>query len=184
MFIKLLVLLSAVLGAFAQPFCAMNALSQAIKIGSAPALIISDGPLNIGAGVFSVPEEAVARSYAENFMGSSPIRAGQNLLLIDTEAGRTLIDTGSFGNQGGFFGEDAGLLMQVLENAGVSAESIDHILITHGHTDHVQGLIDANGEIAFPNAVVYIGEEEHNFWVADPLPPVPEGLEMQFSMLH
>ena len=36
--------------------------------------------------------------------------------------------------------------------AGVRPEEIDIVLITHMHTDHVGGALDAEGRLAFPNA--------------------------------
>lgn len=38
---------------------------------------------------------------------------------------------------------------------------------THAHPDHVGGLIDASGEVAFPNAELVVHRREVAFWEDD-----------------
>ena len=51
--------------------------------------------------------------------------------------------------------------------AGVQASDIDTILLTHAHPDHVGGLLDAFGEVAFPNAQLVVHQHEVSFWEDD-----------------
>ena len=66
---------------------------------------------------------------------------------------------------------DAGLrdghIVNELAKNGIKAEDVDTILITHLHPDHFGGLVDSEGKKAFPNAEVYVGRVERDYWVDD-----------------
>ncbi len=55
---------------------------------------------------------------------------------------------------------DHGVLIASLALAGVSPGEITDVLITHGHTDHVGGLLNAAGRPAFPRATVHMSTRE------------------------
>ena len=57
-----------------------------------------------------------------------------------------------------------GRLMESLEAAGLSADAIDFVLISHLDPDHVGGLFDAAGSQVFPNATYYASVEAVRFW--------------------
>lgn len=52
---------------------------------------------------------------------------------------------------------------EVLSRIGIQADEVGHVILTHLHWDH------ADGVALFPNATIYIQEEEYCFWVKDPL---------------
>jgi len=56
---------------------------------------------------------------------------------------------------------------EVLGRIGVDAASVKTLLLTHIHWDHVSGI-----EL-FPNATVYVQEEEFRFWMQDPIAKYP-----------
>jgi competence protein ComEC len=63
------------------------------------------------------------------------VEGGQSTLLVDTATHASLlIDTGWAGNNG----RDAGRIQAAMSDAGITR--IDHLLITHFHTDHVGGV--------------------------------------------
>lgn len=66
------------------------------------------------------------------------VRTGRRLVLIDTGLGPR------------YHGE----LLASLRIAGVSPGEVNEVLITHPHPDHVGGLLDAQGRLAFPNATI------------------------------
>ncbi|ELK0740061.1 MBL fold metallo-hydrolase [Klebsiella oxytoca] len=72
--------------------------------------------------------------------------------------GRTiLVDAGTGG----------GKLAASLQAAGVGAEEIDTVLLTHGHPDHIGGLLDAHGAPCFPNARLHLHPLEAEYWQDD-----------------
>lgn len=70
-----------------------------------------------------------------------------NALLVRTGHRLILIDTG-LGPQ--YHGE----LLASLRVAGVLPGEVNEVLITHPHPDHVGGLLDAHGKLAFPSATI------------------------------
>jgi glyoxylase-like metal-dependent hydrolase (beta-lactamase superfamily II) len=72
------------------------------------------------------------------------VKAGDHLVLIDTGMGP----------------KAHGVLMQSLAKAGVTPNQITDVLITHCHPDHIGGLLTAEGQPAFPKAVVRLTDAE------------------------
>ena len=64
---------------------------------------------------------------------------------------------------------DAGLkdgrISAELAKNGINATEVKTILITHLHPDHFGGLVDPEGRKSFPNADVYVGKIELDYWV-------------------
>ena len=51
--------------------------------------------------------------------------------------------------------------VELLSRIEIDASEVRHVVITHTHWDHVNGLS------LFPNAISYIQEEEYRFWLKD-----------------
>ena len=86
------------------------------------------------------------------------INTGGKLVLIDTGSG-----PGAFKQTKGELGQ----LPQNLAAAGIDAKTIDTVVISHFHGDHVNGLLDAEQQLAFPNAEILVPEAEWKFWMDD-----------------
>ena len=86
------------------------------------------------------------------------INTGSRLVLIDTGSG-----PGAFTQTKGELGQ----LPQNLAAAGIQASSIDAVVISHFHGDHVNGLLDSSNKLAFPNAEVLVPATEWKFWMDD-----------------
>src|SRR5262245_37720979 len=87
-------------------------------------------------------------------------------VLIETAGKRVLIDTGNgeaaFAQSKG----ERGRMQHNLAAAGVDRNSIDVVVISHFHADHVNGLLAAdNSTAAFPNAEIMVPEAEWVFWM-------------------
>ncbi|MEM7331294.1 MAG: MBL fold metallo-hydrolase [Chloroflexota bacterium] len=85
-----------------------------------------------------------------------------NCLFIDTGNRKILFDVG-MGTPDVFSG--SGKLRADLEDAGVSAHEIDTVILTHGHWDHVAGLVDDSHNLLFPNANYVMQQKEWDFWM-------------------
>ncbi len=57
--------------------------------------------------------------------------------------------------------------VEVLSRVGVKAEEVRHLVLTHIHWDH------SSGVGLFPNAIVYVQEEEFHFAIKDPIATRP-----------
>lgn len=88
-------------------------------------------------------------------------------IMIETSGKRVLIDTGNgeaaFAQTKG----ERGRLQHNLAAAGIAPSSVDVVLISHFHADHVNGLLAADGTAAFPRAEIKVPEAEWRFWMDD-----------------
>lgn len=91
---------------------------------------------------------------------SAQTPAGVNTFLIRLQEKNILVDTGRGGSDSH--------LPAALRQLGLSSDQIDVILLTHAHPDHVGGLLDADGQLRFPRATVYISPREQAHWQQQP----------------
>jgi glyoxylase-like metal-dependent hydrolase (beta-lactamase superfamily II) len=107
-------------------------------------------------------EAELAPVLKANFM-QPVIQATNNILAIDTERERILVDTGFGEKLGPSFGSFPGLAAN-LRRAGITPESIDLVVTSHGHLDHIGGLVTKSGALAFPKAQFVFVDTEWNYW--------------------
>lgn len=151
-----------------------NAAVYHFKIGKFNAMTVSDGNLKIPPSFFlpkANPTEVKNSLYNSFLPTDNDYLFYVNNLYLDTGEHKVLIDGGA----GKSFGETAGYLAQNLQAAGVDPASIDTVLITHAHGDHIGGLVAADGSLTYPNADHYISQAEWDFWT-DPQVSLPNSL--------
>src|ERR1700719_3177030 len=138
------------------------------KIGDFQATVISDGygPIPVGP-IFAtnVSEAELAPVLKANFM-SPVIQVTNNILVVDTGRERILVDTGFGEKIGPPFGSFPGLEAN-LRRAGILPESIDLVVISHSHLDHIGGLVTKSGALAFPKAQFVFVDTEWNYWTGN-----------------
>jgi glyoxylase-like metal-dependent hydrolase (beta-lactamase superfamily II) len=94
------------------------------------------------------------------------IQVTNNILVVDTGRERILVDTGFGEKIGPPFGSFPGLEAN-LRRAGILSESIDLVVISHGHLDHIGGLVTKSGALAFPKAQFVFVDTEWNYWTGN-----------------
>lgn len=135
------------------------------KHGAMQGTVISDGILPLGdpSGTFlGVSKEEVGQMLTDNFLDPRNVILEQNILVLNTGSHVVLFDTGMGESQ--MFGPTTGKMMSNLEVAGIDPASIDAVLCTHGHCDHVWGIMRDDGTRNFPNAQIYISQADFDFW--------------------
>ena len=136
------------------------------NIGDFKCASLSDGTLSLPTQFLgrNVPPEKLKELLQQYYLPTDTNTSQTNLTLIDTGDKLVLFDVGSGPN----FQDSAGKLPDLLEAINIAPEDIDAVVITHGHPDHVWGLIDEFEEAPrFANAQYYINAVEYDFWNSD-----------------
>jgi glyoxylase-like metal-dependent hydrolase (beta-lactamase superfamily II) len=127
--------------------------------------IISDGHLVLPTSFLApdAPAAERASALAEAGHGGAQYDAPTNVTLIRTGRETILVDAGSGPN----FMPSAGRLVDNLDAAGIAADTITKVVFTHGHPDHLWGVVDGLDELTFPNASYVVAAAEWDFWRGD-----------------
>jgi glyoxylase-like metal-dependent hydrolase (beta-lactamase superfamily II) len=134
-------------------------------IGERQAAVVSDGPLLLTPPneVFvTLAPDLIETALRDAFLPSGPMRIEQNVLLIDLDGQLALFDNGM--GTSDLFGPQAGRLLRSLAEAGVHAEEIGAMVLSHAHPDHCWGTMRDDGTPTFPNATIYMAPDELLFW--------------------
>lgn len=112
----------------------------------------------------------------QNRLPPNRFKPGFTPVVVQTGRETVLFDTGN--GEVGFVPRPAGgRLAGLLERAGLAPDSIDVVVLTHCHTDHIGGLMAA-GRPLFPRARYVVGAAEDAFWRDEArLSASPEGNE-------
>jgi glyoxylase-like metal-dependent hydrolase (beta-lactamase superfamily II) len=139
-----------------------------LALGGIRITMVSDGQLALPpqALAANVPE-ATLLSYLKSIRLPAGMQRGHlNLTLIDTGERVILVDAGA----GPGFQDTAGRVEANLNAAGYAPADIGLVVITHGHPDHVWGILDDAGENPrFPHAEYAINAAEWQFWTDETL---------------
>jgi len=147
----------------ANPAATTAELAHAFSIGELKAVALRDGTLEFpndnqvfGAGR---SQQEVAAVLGGAGLPTDKLQLGLDPLLVKAGDRILLFDTGAGGN----FGASAGHLAAALAAGGVDPGSVTDIFISHVHGDHVGGLVDAQGGLAFPKATIHLAVPEWAF---------------------
>ena len=135
------------------------------RVGDFELTVIQDGNVVFDPFALAVDqaEGTVEAALTEHNLPRDGITTGAHPFLINTGDRLVLIDTGS----GTGMGAPSSGLLDTLAVLGIAPESIDTVIISHWHPDHIGANI-VDGEAAFPNAQYYFPEVEWEFARAVP----------------
>lgn len=136
------------------------------KLGNFKCIAVSDGTFTYSDISFyqNAPKEHLQKVFREHDLQSGQITTPYTCLFIDTGEHRILVDTG----MGAGVVPSVGNLLMNLHEEGIEGTDIDTVILTHGHPDHIGGIINAKGKPAFPNAQYVMWKEEWDFWASEP----------------
>ena len=134
--------------------------SYRFTLGRFQCVSVSDGTFNYPLESFfaNVPREQVEDVLRRHDLPTDRVTSPYTCLFVDTGQHRVLIDTGA-GNLAAvaptmFPSVDhattvTGKLLGHLEAAGIAPATVDTVIITHAHPDHVGGTLDDDGALVF-----------------------------------
>jgi glyoxylase-like metal-dependent hydrolase (beta-lactamase superfamily II) len=133
-----------------------------MPIGDMTLDVVSDGHLTLpGSFIFDgMPKDELLPILDSAGQDYDQLTPPCNLSLLRGDGRVVLFDAGS----GSEFMPTAGKMLEALEALGVAPEDITDLVFTHGHPDHLWGVLDDFGDLMFTNATHYIGQAEWNYW--------------------
>jgi glyoxylase-like metal-dependent hydrolase (beta-lactamase superfamily II) len=140
------------------------------KVGDIEVTVVTDGANRLPITdefVINVKKEEVNAALAEAFMEPGVFVGPYNPVVLNTGSKLVVVDTGT--GEAAFTASkgQTGQLLINLAAAGIDAKAVDTVLISHYHGDHINGLLRADGSLAFPNAEILVPAREHAYWLDD-----------------
>lgn len=148
--------------------------------------------------IIALNDGVLRRPLAAEFVRNAPLATVQELLrtqnmpveyidipftafLVVAGGRRILMDTG-FADNGP---ATTGRLLANLQAAGLRAEDIDTVLISHYHGDHINGLRNRAGQLVFPKARILVPSMEHGWWMDDArMAAAPDAMKGAFQAVR
>lgn len=110
--------------------------------------------------VVNAPLPEVQGALEAAFLSPSRLDITFTVLLVEHRGHRILVDAG-FGDSGP---PGTGGTLRGLAALGIDRGSIDTVVMSHMHMDHVLGLRLKDGSLAYPNAEVLVPSAEWAYW--------------------
>lgn len=132
-----------------------------LKLGDYEITALSDGTVKLPmAKIYQNIKETDVETYLDVHFQAGDSEVSVNAFLVNTGDRLVLIDAGT----GDFMGASLGKLVANIEASGYRTSQIDHVILTHIHTDHSGGL-SVNGKRVFENATLHVNNREEEFWL-------------------
>ena len=140
------------------------------KVGDIQVTVVSDGK-NVfkleDSFITNAKKEEVNAALAKAFMPPDMMTIYFAPLVLNTGGKLVVIDTGTGALSKVSSKGTNGLFADNFVAAGFDPKAVDTVVISHFHSDHVNGLLTADGTPAFPNAEVLVPAVEWKFWSDD-----------------
>jgi glyoxylase-like metal-dependent hydrolase (beta-lactamase superfamily II) len=154
------------------------------KVGDIEITALHEGttarPVDAGF-VRNAPLEDVQAALARAFLPTDKLNLTYTPIVVKTPRNTVLIDTG-FADNGG---PTTGQAYRSLPAAGIDPKSIDTVIFSHFHGDHIQGARLKDGTLAYPSARLMAPEPEWAFWMDEgQMSRAPDGLKPGFQAVR
>jgi len=152
------------------------------RVGELLVTALFDGVVALGRQeIVGIDPSRVTRALDGRFIPEGPkgLQTAVNAFLIRQGDHLTLVDAGT----AECFGPGLGQVLDNLQAAGVDPGEIDDVLLTHAHPDHLCGILDRSGKVAYPNATVWLSQADADYWL-DPASEkqAPKGVRFAFAL--
>ena len=149
------------------------------KIGDIQVNVVSDGGTTFPLPekfVLNVKKDEVSAALDKAFLPKDTVTVNYTPLVLNTGGKVVVIDTGNGPDGLKSSKGSAGQFAANLVAAGFDPMSVDMVVISHFHGDHINGLLNAEGNLAFPNAEVLVPAAEWKYFMDDgEMGRAPEG---------
>lgn len=151
-----------------------------IMVGDYEVTALYDGYLSIGTPAYqeftkltkAQLDELISNQFRPIVKEDGGVNTAVAGYLVNTGKNLILLDAGS----GDVFDNRVGKLAASMKAAGYDPKDVDIIIPTHLHFDHFSG-VTRNGKMEFPNATIYIANEEKAFWFDTAIKDMPEHVQ-------
>jgi glyoxylase-like metal-dependent hydrolase (beta-lactamase superfamily II) len=147
-------------------------MSYPIDAGDVRCHVLRDGTRPVSPRfVFKGYDDAIHGPFVRDHLDAAGMLDGRlTALLIEAPGGTVLVDAGM-----GAFGAEmgAGHVQEELTELGVQPWDVRTVVITHGHADHVGGLLGPRGEPIFADARHVIHRAEASYWASEEASALP-----------
>lgn len=139
--------------------------SNSFAVGEMQCIAVSDGTFTYPTNWFfsNVPNEQLEEKLRQTNFPTAEVVSPYTCLLIKTGKEILLVDTGADG-----LAPTTGNLQSNLAAESVRPEQITTVILTHAHPDHIGGVLNSDGNPAFPNARYIMAKTEWDFWTSGP----------------
>ena len=132
------------------------------KVGEFIVTTVNDGfvLLPLDNLVTNAPLAQVQTYLQEAFLPTTVFHNSFTLTFVQTPDKLIMFDSGT----GGQMGPQTGKLASNLRAAGLDLSKVTHVVFSHFHVDHINGLLTADGQPTVPQAEIIMPEGEWSFW--------------------
>lgn len=140
------------------------------KVGAVEVTAVADGSVTFGLPdtfVVNAKKEQVAEVLKAAGVPEGKVTIPFTPLVIRSGNALAVIDTGMGAAAGSQPNATAGQFQKNLSAAGIDASKVTHVVISHFHADHINGLLAADNKPQYPNAQILVPAPEWAFWMND-----------------
>jgi glyoxylase-like metal-dependent hydrolase (beta-lactamase superfamily II) len=140
------------------------------KVGDFEMTVVTDGRNHFKLPdrfVVNMPKENVNEALAAAYMEKDMMTIPYSPVVVNTGAKLVAIDTGT--GEANYVRSKgaAGQYHTNLKAAGIDRNSVDVVIISHFHGDHINGLLTPDSKPCFPNAEIMVPAAEWKFFMDD-----------------